>query len=59
MQRTQLPEKRGEILCSSALHLGSVGRCAFPVQFGLVPRFTVDSKDCWVSAGVVHRGCRV
>lgn len=44
MQRTQLPEKRGEILYSSALSLGSMGRCAFPGQFGLIPRFTVDSK---------------
>lgn len=59
MQRTQLPEKRGEMLYSSALHLGSVGRCAFPLSFGLVPRFTVDSKDCWVSAGVVHKRCSV
>lgn len=59
MQRTQLPEKRGEILYSSALSLGSVGRCAFPGQFGLIPRFTVDSKYGRVSADIVHPRCTV
>lgn len=34
-------------------------RCAFQCITGLSPRYTANSKDCWVSVSVdVHKQCR-